>query len=221
MRRAAALLLASACVGGTSEPPPPVELVREGARPSVVKRGDLDGDGTPELVVASISSSPNTFGLPTPYLEVFAETEEGWRRIFDASGNAPAGEGAPSSMLVPADDELAVGQAVEVLDVVDLAGDGSSELVAAISNIGATAGPLELWIASMSRGDLTTEYYMRTDRGGKVAVTGDRVAIEFGVYRKRDPGCCPSSFEVRSIGYDPETGSISVLERERTRLEAP
>jgi hypothetical protein len=125
-------------------------------------------------------------------------------------------------MLERAEGELAVGQVVDVLELVDLAHDGALELVAAISNVGATAGPLELWIVSMGTDrSLRTEYYMRTDRGGKVAVADKRVLIEFGVYRKGDPGCCPSSFEVRTIGYDPEADAIGVLDRERTRLDTP
>ena len=224
MRRAAALLLASACVAGngSAEPPPAADLVRDGARPTIERRGDLDGDGGVELVVASASRDPGAFGLPTPYLEVFAAVDGDWRRVFDASGNAPPGAGAPGSMLAPQDQELAVGQAMEVLELADLARDGTPELVAAIANVGATSGPLELWILSMGpERALGTEYYMRTDRGGKVAVAGDRVLIEFGVYRKDDPGCCPSSFEVRTIGHDPEREAIRVLDRERTSLDPP
>lgn len=223
MRRAAALLVASACVAGNNdvEPPAPASLVREGARPAVVRTGDLDGDGVPELVVSSVSEAAGEFGLPTPYLEVFAHREGEWRRVFDATGRAPEGEGAPEAMLEQASGEFAVGQAVEVLELADLAHDGASEIVVAISNAGATAGPLELWIVSMSRdGELRTEHYQRTERGGKVAVLGDRVGIEFAVYRKDDPGCCPSSFEVQMIGYDPDQDAIRVLERERRPLKA-
>jgi hypothetical protein len=227
MRRAAALLILFGCVGGDGgdadiEVPTARELVREGAQPSIVRRGDLDGDGVPELVMASVAETPSEFGLPAPYLEVFAHREGEWRRVFDATGHAPPGEGTPPAMLEPADEEFAVGQSVDVLEVADLAHDGASEVVVAILNVGATAGPLELWIVGMSpAGDLLTEYYMRTERGGKVAVSGDRVAIEFGVYRRKDPGCCPSSFEVRTIGYDPQEGAIRVLERERQPLRSP
>jgi hypothetical protein len=218
------LLLASACVAGNGSaiaPPPAEDLVREDARPTIVRRGDLDGDGGVELVVASASRDPGAFGLPTPYLEVFAAEGEDWRRVFDASGHAPPGAGAPGPMLAPQDQELAVGQAIEVLELADLAKDGAPELVAAIANVGATSGPLELWILSMGSDGLRTDYYMRTDRGGKVAVADKRVLIEFGVYRKGDPGCCPSSFEVRTIGYDSEADAIGVLDRERTRLDTP
>lgn len=224
MRPVAALLVASACVGGgdSAEPPAPQELVREGARPAEVRRGDLDGDGGDEVVIASRSRTPSAFGLPTPYLEVFARGDDGWERVFDASGHAPQGGGAPRSMLEPAGGEVAVGQVIELVELVDLEADGAPEIVAAISSVGATSGPLELWIASMtSDRALVAEYYMSTDRGGKVAVVDDRVAIEFPVYRRGDPGCCPSAFEVRMIGHDRDRGAIGVLDRERTRLDTP
>ena len=225
IRPALALLLAYSCVGGGNDappPPPPDQLVRDGARPVTVRRGDLDGDDVGEVAVASVSAQTNTFGLPTPYLEVFAYRDGEWRRIFDASGHAPPGEGTPPAMLEEADAEFAVGQSVELLEIVDLAHDGAAEIVVAVSNVGATSGPLELWIVEMNAsGGLETGFYERTERGGRVAVSGDRVVIEFGVYRMKDPGCCPSSVEVQTIGFDPATGTVGILERERERLEGP
>jgi hypothetical protein len=223
MRRALALLLASSCMSGGGEvpAPEPANLVRDGARPLIVRRGDVDGDGMVELVVASVSESPRAFGLPTPYLEVFAYRDGAWRRVFDATGHAPQGKGTPPAMLEAASDEFASGQAVDALELVPFPDDDAEEIVAAISNVGATAGPLELWVISMSAEDeLTADYYMRTERGGRVAVRDDTVAIEFAVYKPKDPGCCPSSFEVRVIGYDPERDTIDVIERERHSLEA-
>ena len=188
--------------------------MRPGARPILSRSGDLDGDRGPELVVASVSEAPSTFGLPTPYLEVFGYREGEWRRLFDATGNAPPGEGTPGVMLQRAGEGFASGQSIDVLDLVDFAGDGSSEIVIAISNAGATAGPLELWIVSMD-GEPRTEYYARTERGGSVRVEGERVTLEFGVYRRKDPGCCPSILERRTIGHDGE--GIVTLDRERRR----
>ena len=216
MRRAAALLLASTCVAGGSDPAPPSSesLVRPGARPVISRSGDLDGDGGPELVVASVSEAPNSFGLPTPYLEVFDHRDGEWRRVFDATAQAPPGDGTPAVMLQPAEEGFASAQSVTVLELVDFAGDGSSEIVVAVSNVGATAGPLELWIVSM-HGEPRTEYYVRTERGGNVGVGGERVTLEFGVYRRKDPGCCPSVLERRTIGHDGD--AIVTLERERTR----
>ena len=178
----------------------------------------MDADGSDELVVLSVSEAQTTFGLPTPYLEVFDYREDQWRRVFDATGNAPGGAGAPSVMLLPATEGFASPQTVEVLELVDFAGDGAVEMVAAIANVGATAGPLELWITSMD-GEPRTEYYIRTDRGGSVGVEGDRVTLEFGVYRRRDPGCCPSILERRTIGHDPASGAIVTLERDRRRVK--
>jgi hypothetical protein len=219
-----ALLLACSCGAGGAGPEPQdaAGLVRDGTRPAIVRRGDLDGDGVVELVVASVSEKPSTFSLPTPFLEVFAHSGDAWRRVFDATGHAPEGAEAPGPMLEAADEGFAVGQTVELLELADLEHDGSSEIVTAVSNVGATAGPLALWVVSMDRDDvLHTEYYSRTERGGKVALRGDRVAIEFGVYKRNDPGCCPSSFEIDTIGYDPDRGVIRVLERERHRVETP
>jgi len=216
------LLLVTACVGGGREsvPPPSSEsLVRTGAHPVEARTGDLDGDGLPEIVISSVSETTSQFGLPTPYLEVFAQRDGEWRRVFDASADSPAGEGAPEVMLQPATEGFANPQTVEVLELVDFAGDGSKEIVTAISNVGATAGPLELWVVSM-REELRTEYYLRTERGGNVSVQPDRVTIEFGVYRRKDPGCCPSILEMRMIGHDPASDGIVTLERERRRVQA-
>ena len=224
MRRAVALALACACCvgeGDTVAVPPPAQLVREGARPVIDRRGDLDGDGTPEVVLVSLSEDPQSFGLPTPYLEVFAYRDGAWRRVFDATTNAPAGEGTPVTMLEASMEGFASGQTVDEVELVDLAGDGSKELVVVVTNLGATAGPLDLWVVSMSSADqLRAEYYLRTDRGGQVTIAEGRVVIEFGVYRRNDPGCCPSTIETRTIGYDPATDGIGVLERDRRRTRA-
>src|SRR5918996_792258 len=208
MRRVAAVfLIACGCVGGNGddEPPPAASLVREGTTPAVVRTGDLDGDGVPELTVASVGQERGASGFGTPYLEVFARAGDEWVRVLDGTEQAPAGPGTPDRMLQPQTGEFAVGQAVDALELSDLDGDGSREMVAAVATFGASAGPVELWIVEMTPpGDFRTAFYMATERGGEVTVERDRVSIEFGVYRKNDPGCCPSSLEVRTIGHDPE-----------------
>jgi len=223
VRLAVALLVATACVAGSEEvePPSPVTLIRPGADPLISRTGDLDGDRSPELVVASISEAPSAFGLATPYLEVFASREGEWRRVFDATGHAPPGEGTPGVMLQPAEEGFAVGQKVDVLELVDFEGAGSSRIVAAISNVGATVGPLELWVISMNDADeLLTEHYFRTERGGSVSIEANSITLQFGVYRRKDPGCCPSILETRTIGYDPRSDAIVTLQRQRERLQA-
>lgn len=218
MRFAAALLLMAACVGGQSATPLPAAetLVRGGAHPVETRTGDLDGDRVPEIVIASVSKSTNAFGLPTPYLEVFARRDGEWRKVFDATAQVPTGAGAPEVMLQPETEGFASSQTIEVLELVDFASDASKEIVVAISNVGATAGPLELWIIAMDE-DPQTEHYLRTERGGSVGVAEDHVAIEFGVYRRGDPGCCPSILERRTIGHDGE--GIVTLERERRPIK--
>lgn len=207
------------------EYPPPsrpgaTTLVRQGAEPVAIRYGDLDGDGVEEVVLSSASRKANDLGLPTPYLEVFEYRQGRWRRIFDATGAAPRGSEVPGRMLEPADAGFA--QSVHVLDLVDFAGDGSSEIVAAIASAGATAGPLELWVVSMrADGTFVTEFYKSSSRGGLLDVLGDTLRFEFGVYRKRDPGCCPSLIETQIIGLDPSSGRIEVLERTRERTENP
>lgn len=207
------------------EYPPPVRpgagsLVRQGAEPVAIRYGDLDGDGVEEVVLSSASRQPDDLGLPTPYLEVFEYRRGGWRRIFDATGDAPQGKGVPGRMLEQAGAGFA--QSVHVLDLVDFAGDGSFEIVAAIASAGATAGPLELWVVSMRvDGTIVTEFYESTSRGGLLDVLGDTLRFEFGVYRKRDPGCCPSLIETQIIGFDPSSGRIEVLERTRARTGKP
>jgi hypothetical protein len=207
------------------EYPPPTRpgaptLVRQGAESVAIRYGDLDGDGVEEVVLSSASRKANDLGLPTPYLEVFEYRQGGWRRIFDATVAAPRGSGILGRMLEPADAGFT--QSVHVLDLVDFASDGSSEIVAAIASAGATAGPLELWVVSLrADGTFATEFYESSSRGGLLDVLGDTLRFEFGVYRKRDPGCCPSLIETQTIGFDPSTGRIEVLERTRERTESP
>lgn len=215
-------VLAAVCTGDGGRPgappaPPPDRLVRPGATPVDTLAADLDGDGSDEIVISSISDEADDLGIATPFLEVFDVREGRWTRVFDATGSAPPGAGAPPAML--SDDEGFVGQSVQALDAVDFAGDGRPELVAGIANFGASAGPFELWVVSMDDdGRLATSLYRATDRGGEVGVEGDRLRFEFGVYRKRDPGCCPSRFAVEIIGWDPEEGRIEVLSRREGRI---
>ncbi len=194
--------------------------MRQGARPVETRTGDLDGDRVPEIIIASVSESSNTFGLPTPYLEVFGRRDGEWRKVFDATESALDGEGTPDVMLQPTTEGFASPQTVEVLELVDFQHDSTEEIVVAVSNVGATSGPMELWIISMEDQEPLAEYYARTERGGNVGVGNSRVTLEFGVYRKKDPGCCPSILELRTIGYDPASGRILTLDLERRRVEA-
>jgi hypothetical protein len=211
-------LVASACAaeGPSVEAPHPSELVRAEAQVTAVRRVDLDGDGGREIAVASVT--PREDGLAAPHLEVFGAGDERWVRIFDAEATAPPGaENAPPTMIASGQGFMA--QSVHVLEAADLDHDGASELVAAIASAGATSGPLDLWILTVGRsGRFRTAFYGGTARGGRVTVDGDVVRFEVPVYRKDDPGCCPSVLEHQTIGLDPQSGRIAILERTRERL---
>ncbi|MGH2678517.1 MAG: hypothetical protein ACRDHB_09185 [Actinomycetota bacterium] len=207
--------VAIACADGSDAPPPAASLVREGARPTIMRVGDLDGGGGPEVVVASVAGEAG--GLGTPHLEIFRRRGTAWPRVFDATGHAPPGPPeTPSEMLAAGPGFVA--QSVHMLELVDFRAGGTPEVVAAIASAGATAGPVELWILSMDQaGGLRTEFYEGTERGGEVVVHGDRLTFRFPVYRAGDPGCCPSRIETQEIGHDPAEGRIVVLERDRAR----
>jgi hypothetical protein len=106
------------------------------------------------------------------------------------------------------------------VETVDFAPDGGRELVVSVLTAGATEGPLEVWVLALEDGSFRTEVYERTARGGDLAVDGDRLILEFGVYRPGDPGCCPSLREHLVIGFDPESGGIAVLRRVRRPVES-
>lgn len=195
-------------------PPSPESLVRDGARLVDLVSGDLDGDGVREIVIASVSTATDELGLSTPYLEVFDVRDGRWARVFDATGDAPPGSRAPPEMLAPSDQGF-VSQSVQALELVDFAGDGEPEIVVGIANLGATAGPLEVWVVSMAGDSAATWFYEASARGGELGVEGDRLRFEFGVYRKGDPGCCPSLRAVQTIGWNPATEGIEVLEQRR------
>jgi hypothetical protein len=214
---AATVCMTEAGRRGSPPAPPPERLVRPGTTVVGAVVEDLDGDGIHEVAIASVSVDVGELGIATPYLEVFDVRDGRWTRVFDATGSAPPGAGAPPHML--ASGEGFVGQSVQVLEAVDFAADGRPELVVGIANFGASAGPLELWIVSVGDGGLVTALYRASARGGDVAVEGDRLRFEYGVYRRNDPGCCPSRIAVETIGWDPVDGAIEVLSRRRTGSE--
>jgi hypothetical protein len=74
-----------------------------------------------------------------------------------------------------------------------------------------------LWILATD-GRLRTAFYEGTERGGQVTVEGRTIRFEFPVYRRNDPGCCPSLVETQTIGAVPGAGRIEVLERTRRKL---
>ena len=169
--------------------------------------------------MSSVSRTPGPFGLPQAALEVFAHRGGTWRRVLDGAAPAPPGaEGAGPTIVGPPGSDVAIGQRVDVLEVVDFRADGTPEIVVGVANAGASGGPLEVWvIAYLGEEGFRTEFYETTSRGGELEVEGRTLTLEFGVYRRRDPGCCPSRIERQTIGFDEGAGEITVLSRERER----
>jgi hypothetical protein len=196
--------------------PPPSTLVPDGARPTAIRLGNIDRDAPREAVVASVSSTPGASGIPPPHLEAFDPRSGGWRRVLDGGGPAPPGPPGTPERILRGDGGF-VAQSIPVVELVDFEGDGAREIVVAVASAGATSGPVELWIMSAD-GDFRTKFYEATERGGEVTVDGGRLTFEFPVYRRGDPGCCPSRLETQTIGFDPGAGRIEVLERRRTPL---
>lgn len=190
------------------DPPAPASLVQPGTRPLTTRQADLDGDGQVEVAVSSVAPAEEGAQIPVARLEVFDHRDGRWVLALDASAEAPDGaKGAPDTILAPPLGS-GPGQIVELLDVVDFAGDEVPELVVGVLSFGATAGPLELWILSMDDRGFRTELYDRTERGGRVIVEGRGVVLEYGVYEPGDPGCCPSRLARERIGWDETTGTI-------------
>lgn len=189
-------------------PPAPASLVQPGTTPLVTRRADLDGDGQVEVAVSSVAPGQEGGVIPLHRLEVFDHRDGHWVLVLDASQEGPAGaEKAPDTILLPPGPG-APGQIVELLEVVDFAGDDVPELVAGVLTVGATAGPLEVWVVSMDDDTFRTEFYEKTERGGQVIVDDRALVLEFGVYRAGDPGCCPSELARERIRWDEAAGRI-------------
>jgi hypothetical protein len=82
--------------------------------------------------------------------------------------------------------------------------------VVGVLSIGATAGPLEVWVISMSDGAFRTEFYDKTERGGRVTVERQALVLEYGVYEPGDPGCCPSGLARERVAWDESLDRIAV-----------
>lgn len=203
--------------GEPDEPPPPETLVRPGTRATFRLAEDLDGDGIEEVVLAARARDAPEFGFPAQFLDVYRVEDGSWQRVLDGTGEAPSGGEGPGRMLDPPRREF-ITRLVGGVEAVDFANDGSSELVVSVLTAGAGEGPLEVWVLALEGGSFRTHVYQRTTRGGDLIVDGDRLILEFGVYRRADPGCCPSLRERRVIGFDGESDRVRVLERERVTL---
>ena len=215
MKRAVAAFVAlTACTREAPDPPSPAALVGAGRRPVAVVSADLDGDAIEEVAVASTAAAPAGPALPTHDVQVFAARDAEWVEVLDGREAAPPGPATPPVMLA---EGAPAGQVVDVLETARIRPGPGAQLVVVVASFGASAGPLELWVIAWDGSSFRTEYYDATERGGRVTVGPDAVELEFGVYRARDPGCCPSRLERRTIGWDEAAGRIGVVDRERVK----
>lgn len=186
---------------------------RQGTREVRRVGGDLNGDGTDEVVVQSESTTEDEFGRSQPYVDAYAREGEGWTRILDAQTYEI--DGGP--ILV---EEDFISQGVSLLDFIDFARDDTPELVVAIANFGASAGPIDLTVLSWDTGPMTTEFTFSTERGGEVSVReGLQIVAESGIYDEDDAGCCPSKQGRWIIGYDEESKTIGIVEKTETPVD--
>ncbi len=190
-------------------------LLRPGTTIVRALYGDLDGDGTEEIVLASRDATPPPGAfLAQGYLDVFVWDGRVFARTFGATEGAPPGGGSKApGLMLQRPDPVAVSQEIDFLALVDLEGDGSAELGVGILNIGAGPGPLDVWVISMPSGSLRTEFYEETVSGGILTSAGDSLRLVTPSYEPTDPACCPSRIEYQTIGFDPVSGRVKVVSR--------
>ncbi|MFL5799236.1 MAG: serine/threonine-protein kinase [Actinomycetota bacterium] len=182
-------------------------LLRDGARDLAAKYGDMDGDGIDEIALESESKFGPRYARPE-YLDLFKYLDGAWQRIWAASEESLAHDGGVAG--APA---LPDGRGVYQLQFVEALSSGTEELLFTTGALEGTDHSGEVWLASLGPGDaLTTAFYEHVPGLGKVAVNGDKVHVDTGLYTKYDPNCCPSEEEHQIIGDD-GTGRIRVLSR--------
>lgn len=191
----------------------PVEsLLRPGAVQIRTVYGDLDGDGIEEIVLHSVAREPAPGSVvPQPFLDVFAFRDGDFVWVFDATGPAPDGAEHPEAMI--RSDDPFVAQQVDFLELVEFRPFLPPSLVVGVVVIGASVGPLDVWVLALGADGLVTEFFEATQRGGRLTLDDFTLLLETGRYAPADPGCCPSRIERQRIGVDPATGRIAILSR--------
>jgi len=187
-------------------------LLRPGTRQLQVIYGDVDGDGVDDLVLASaVAHPPSSAVMAQSYLDVFRYDGQGWPRAWEATEPAPPGNpNSPASVLAEAK-PASVSQLIDFLSLIDMAHDGSAELVVGILNVGAGPGPLDVWVIGFGPEGAVNDFSESTTSGGVLVAAGDELRLQTPDYQSGDPACCPSRIDHQTIGFDSAKGRVRVL----------
>ena len=188
-------------------------LLRPGTTPETVAYGDLDGDGVEDIALLQVAKHPPPGGvMAQEFLDVFTWDGSGWTRTWEATGPAPPGvSGEPASVLNAPGDGVP-DQVVDFLHVVDMAGDGTADLAVGVTNYGAGPGPMDVWVIGFGGGTPSTEFWEETQQDGTLLPDGAALRLQTPKFAPGDPACCPSGIEHQTIGFDPGTNGIGVLQ---------
>jgi len=209
----------------TTEPSPPGpsdprsvplgSLLRPGTRPLRALYGDLDGNDTDDIVLASVQRKPPPgTAIAQAYLDVFLGTGDGeWPKAWEATGAAPPGDPAAPAFVLQPSLGVPPSQQLDFASILDMRGDGSSELALGVLNVGAGPGPLDVWVIGFGPEGPSNEFWEGTVQGGVLVTAGDELKLQTPSFEPSDPACCPSRIEHQTIGFDPEAGRVAVLER--------
>jgi hypothetical protein len=187
-------------------------LLRPGTRVMKVIYGDVDGDGVDDIVLASaVAHPPPGAVMAQPYLDVYRYDGTGWPKAWEATEPAPPGNpNSPASVLAEPDPS-SVSQQIDFLGLIDMAHDGSVELVVGILNVGAGPGPLDVWVVGFGPEGAVNDFSESTTSGGVLVAAGDELRLQTPAFRSGDPACCPSRIEHQTIGFDSAAGKVRVL----------
>ena len=187
----------------------PSELARSKARVTKTLYGNLDGTGAEEIVIVSKGRKIPDIDLHQVYAQVFRWDGTEWAEIFDAAETSPKPGVDP---LVPEWKPGGDWQVVEMVRLIDFESDLVPEVVLAFYYVGASSGPMNIWVFSGGSDGLVAEFDHATVRGGSITVRADELELESGSYESDDAMCCPSALETIVIG---STGSgIGILSSE-------
>lgn len=212
---------ATATVEPTSEieRPDPETLIPSGAVLDQTLDVSLDGSDTGQLVIISHTASAegetapeecpdNTVlgGAPSPCLfrvEIFAYDAAGWTSAYleDDAGGEEAGPGGKKHSPSLTQGVQAQSFALD---------DEREALVVTRTNCGASNCPVERHqVFTMTDGEVTIGY--ETFDAG-LELGPDTATFDLGAYAEFSGGCCPNGRLLQTVGLDPETDGVRVID---------